>query len=257
MNVPKSNKFRVTGLSAALTAAIVVTTVFVEVQSPLIKLAKTAYAAKKKRQQIDLAQKKFYIQPLGRKLSNRAVNEVKTSLQTFYGFNVQVLKRRRLPRFAFYKPRRRYRAEKLLSHLGRVAPKDAYRIMGLTAKDISTTKGKYKDWGIMGLADLSGKHAVISMYRCKLGSRNRKHAVHRLAKVAVHEIGHTLGLDHCPTEGCLMEDARGTNKTCDREYLICPLCRRKLKALGYKIPFSPRPPWPKPKKWRPSKQKTP
>jgi archaemetzincin len=211
--------------------------------------ARPAQAATRGSKKIALQKKKFYIQPLGRKLSNKALREVKTALHAFYGFQVQILNRKRLPRFAYYKPRRRYRAEKLLSYLNKIAPKDTFRIMGLTATDISTTKGKYKDWGIMGLADLSGRHAVISMYRCRLGSKNRKHAIHRLAKVAVHEIGHTLGLEHCPTKGCLMEDANGTNKTCDREYLLCSRCRRKLTASGFKIPSNPKPPWPKPKSW--------
>ena len=200
---------------------------------------------------IPLAKKKFYIQPLGRRLSKKAVTEVKTALREFYGFKVVLLRRRRLPKFAYYKPRRRYRAEKLLDYLRRIAPADTFRIMGLTAVDISTTKGKYKDWGIMGLATLSGKSAVISMYRCRKGSKNRTHARHRLAKLAVHEIGHTLGLDHCPTYGCLMEDARGTNKTTDREHLLCPRCYAKLAKEGYLVSkTSPTPPWPKPKKWR-------
>ena len=47
------------------------------------------------------------------------------------------------------------------------------------------------------------------------------HARQRLAKVAVHEAGHTLGLEHCPTRGCLMEDAEGQVATCDREYDFC------------------------------------
>ena len=35
----------------------------------------------------------------------------------------------------------------------------------------------------------------------------------RLWKVAIHELGHTLGLPHCPNNGCLMQDAHGTVKT--------------------------------------------
>jgi archaemetzincin len=189
----------------------------------------------------------LYIQPLGRALSTKAVNEVKVAFREFYGFTVKLLPRKPLPKWAYYRPRRRYRAEKLLRYLKQIAPRDTFRIMGLTAVDISTTKGRFKDWGIMGLATLDGKACVISMYRCKRGSRNKAHARHRLAKVAVHEVGHTLGLDHCPNWGCLMEDARGTNKTTDREYLICQRCRRLLTGRGYVLPPNPKPPWPKPK----------
>lgn len=190
--------------------------------------------------------KKVYLQPLGDKhLSNRAVQIVKVGLQQFYGFAVVVLPRKQLPRRAYYRPRRRYRAEKLLDYLEQIMPDDTFRVLGITAVDISTTKGKYKDYGIMGLASLDGKLSVMSLYRCRAKTRAR--TLHRFGKVAVHEIGHTLGLPHCPSYGCLMEDARGTRKTADREYVLCSACRKQLNDLGYRLPPDPRPPWPKPK----------
>lgn len=204
-------------------------------------------AAPVKRTAPTLATKTLVIQPLGKRLSKRDVAEVVKALETFYGFRVKVLKRRKLPRFAYYRPRRRYRAEKLLTYLGRVAPKTAYRVLGLTAVDISTTKGSIYDWGIMGLADLSGRRCIISRHRCARGSKNRTHARHRLAKTAVHEIGHTLGLDHCPNRGCLLESGKGSNKTTDREYVLCNRCIRELRRKGIVLPPNPKPPWPKPK----------
>lgn len=194
-----------------------------------------------------LATKTLVIQPLGKRLSHKDVTEVVKGLKTFYGLRVKVLKRRKLPRFAYYRPRRRYRAEKLLTYLGRVAPKTAYRVLGLTAVDISTTKGRIYDWGIMGLADLSGRRCIISRYRCARGTKSRKHARHRLAKTAVHEIGHTLGLDHCPNQGCLLESGKGSNKTADRDYVLCKRCIRMLRKKGIVLPPNPKPPWPKPK----------
>ena len=190
--------------------------------------------------------KTIAIQPLGRRLSKQDVAMVVQGLKTFYGLPVQVLGRKKLPRSAYYRPRRRYRAEKLLGYLEQVGPRTAYRILGLTAVDISTTKGRHPDWGIMGLANLSGRLCIISRFRCQRGARNALHARYRLAKTAVHEIGHTLGLDHCPTRGCLLESGKGSNKTTDREYVLCPRCRAKLRRRGYNIPPNPSPPWPKP-----------
>jgi archaemetzincin len=188
----------------------------------------------------------IYIQPMGKALPQADVALVKKSLEIFTSLPVKLLPRVKLPKMAWYPPRRRWRAEKLLRFLGARMPKDGFRILGLTAADISTTKGKHKDWGVLGLANLAGTACVISSLRCHRRSRGKKHARIRLAKVAVHEIGHTLGLDHCPTRGCLLEDARGKVKTTDREYDMCPRCRAKLRKRGYALPAKPKIPWPKP-----------
>ena len=193
-----------------------------------------------------LSTKVLYLQPLGQELAPESVDLVETALREFYGFQIKRAEVRPLPPFAYYPPRKRYRAEKLLNYLGRIAPPDAFFVLGLTGVDISTTKGRIADWGIMGLATIDGHVAVMSMFRCRRGSRSVDHAQERLAKVAVHEVGHNLGLEHCPTRGCLMEDARGTNTTTDREYTLCPRCRRLLAEQDLVLPPNPRPPWPRP-----------
>jgi len=192
------------------------------------------------------AQKVLYLQPMGRSLEPQAITLVEKALTEFYSFEVQVGSPRPLPKAAFYRPRKRYRAEKLLTYLSNVAPQDAYRVLGLTGVDISTTKGRVRDWGIMGLASIDGRVSVMSMFRCVRGASSRQHGRERLGKTAVHEVGHTLGLLHCPTRGCLMEDARGKNTTSDREHLLCPTCRRLLTRSGYVLPPNPNPPWPEP-----------
>lgn len=190
----------------------------------------------------------LYLQPLGRGIADRDVSAVRAALVAFYGLTVEVLPREPLPRSAYYRPRRRYRAEKLLDVLARRLPDGGFRILGLTAVDISTTKGRYPDWGVIGLATLDGRSCVISLFRCRKKARSRAHARVRLAKTAVHEIGHTLGLEHCPTHGCLMEDARGQVKTSDREHDLCPRCRARLRRKGHRLVERPQIPWPRPQR---------
>ena len=189
-----------------------------------------------------------YLQPLGRALPDADVQAVKDALVGLYGAEVRVLERRDLPKRAWYPPRKRWRAEKLLDFLDELAPNDADQVLGLTADDISTTKGDVEDWGVMGLGEDPGRAAVISTFRCRKKTRARdpdEHARERLAKTAAHEIGHTLGLDHCPTRGCLMEDAEGSVLTTDREYDLCQKCRAKLAKQGRALPSPPSLPWPR------------
>lgn len=187
----------------------------------------------------------IYIQPLGKQLSDTDVELVKTALVSFYSLDVELLPRVELPKDAYYPPRKRYRADILLDFLAGRLPADGIRVLGLTGVDISTTKGDVYDWGILGLATMEGAACVISSFRARRVV-TAKEGRDRLAKVAVHEIGHTLGLPHCPTVGCLMEDAKGTVSTTDREYDLCARCRAALLASGRKIPESPKIPWPQP-----------
>jgi len=190
--------------------------------------------------------KAIYIQPLGDALPEEDVSLVVLALRELYGMDVRLLSRTPLPQAAYYPAGRRYRAERLLDYLAPRLPSDGERILGLTAADISTTKGKVYDWGVLGLGSMDGAAGVLSAFRCHKKSRGAEHARQRLAKVAVHEMGHTLGLPHCATGGCLMHDGEGSVLTTDTEYDLCSRCRARLASEGRPIPPSPKIPWPHP-----------
>ena len=134
-----------------------------------------------------------------------------------------------LPRAAWYAPRRRYRAERLLDALHGLLRAPATRILGVTEADISTTAHGVGDWGVLGLGDLGGTACVISTYRCRRTARDVAQASFRMVTSCVHEVGHTLGLEHCPDTRCLMTDARGSVLTVDRTSgHLCARCRRRL-----------------------------
>jgi archaemetzincin len=188
----------------------------------------------------------LYLQPLGGELATEDIDLVRRALTAIVGVETRVLRGAALPAAAFYPARRRYRADRLLDFLDGRLPAGGARILGLTGVDISTAKGPYADWGVLGLGRIGGASSVISEFRCRMKSRGPGQARERLAKVAVHETGHTLGLEHCPTHGCLMEDADGKVATCDLEYDFCDRCRQLAAAAGWPLPPSPKIPWNRP-----------
>jgi archaemetzincin len=168
------------------------------------------------------------VQPLGDfdpTLTSFAADEIRN----FYDLNVIIFPSRPLPSLAWYPVRSRYRADSLIDWLAREKPDSVNYIMGLTAKDISCTKDPYPDWGIFGLGFQPGPSCIISIFRLKRNNASDELLKDRFAKVLLHELGHNLGLPHCPTRGCMMEDANGTIVTVDNEKkYLCPLCLKLL-----------------------------
>lgn len=169
------------------------------------------------------------VQPYGEVPAAR-IEVVRKGLEAAFGAKVAMLPARPLPKEAWYGPRKRYRADALLDDLSAKSPEKYPVVVGLTAKDISTTKGEHEDWGIFGLGQVDGRVCVVSTFR--LGARGADEARlrERLRKVAIHECGHVMGLPHCSAPGCVMADAEGTIDTVDGETgAFCEECRKGWK----------------------------
>jgi archaemetzincin len=142
-----------------------------------------------------------------------------------YGFEVKVLEARAMPRGAWYGPRKRWRADRVLDWLdgaGWPQGSGCTFVVGLTSEDISTTTERAKDWGVMGLGQLGGRAAVVSSFRTHRGLKAPHTATRRFVKVVNHEIGHVLGVPHVRGAQCLMSDAEGSALSTDQQHgLLC------------------------------------
>lgn len=148
------------------------------------------------------------IVPMG-EVRPELVRSIVAGLEREVNATIRIDPARPLPKEAWYAPRKRWRAEKLLAAIDRALPPDAWKTLLVVDVEISTTKDDHFDWGIGGLGNIGGASAVVSTYLIRKHTRGAALLEERLRKLAVHEVGHTLGLPHCEVFACVMSDAEG------------------------------------------------
>ena len=153
--------------------------------------------------------------------------EISENIRKIYP-KIKILKPIKFPQNTYYEPRNRYRADSIIKYLRTKTPNNCVTL-ALTNKDISVTKGKVADFGVMGLGYRPGKACVASSFRLNTKNKNEQ-----FYKIAIHELGHTQGLKHCPDKTCFMRDAEGKNPT-NEEKDFCQNCKKVLRSKHWKI----------------------
>lgn len=93
------------------------------------------------------------------------------------------------------------------------------RVLGLTAVDLFARDYNF----VFGQARIMGRPAVVSIAR--LGKPSTELFRERLAKEAVHELGHTLGIGHCENRECVMRFSNTLAETDRKTRWFCRVCR--------------------------------
>lgn len=157
----------------------------------------------------------------------KQLEEISENIRKIYP-KIKILEPIDFPKNAFYQPRNRYRADSIIKYLRTKTPNNCVTL-ALTNKDISVTKGKVADFGVMGLGYRPGNACVASSFRLNTINKNEQ-----FYKIAIHELGHTQGLKHCPDKTCFMRDAEGKNPT-NEEKDFCQNCKKVLRSKHWKI----------------------
>lgn len=162
------------------------------------------------------------------------------AIQNTYQCKAHILDRIKMPaNFYTHIKSPRYRADSILNFLTKIKSDSFDVVLGLTHFDISFTKRdawgrpkqpieRYSDWGIFGLAHCPGVSCIVSSYR--LNHAHARLRMERMKKVAIHEVGHTMGLSHCRNKHCVMTDIEEQLKHLDNAHSsLCSQCWQKLR----------------------------
>jgi archaemetzincin len=122
--------------------------------------------------------------------------------------------------------RRQHSSRGLLAWLGARRPADAARVIGLTDVDLFIPILTF----VFGEAQLDGATAVVSTHRLAEGRASGSLA--RLIKESVHELGHTFGLVHCGTPGCVMSRSPNVRAIDAKGARLCPVCRERYRIAS-------------------------
>ena len=145
------------------------------------------------------------------------VSVIAANLQTILGLNTRVLAVQPVPEYAFLARRGQYDGGKILQALTAVPAGSQFRL-AVVAVDIFTPILTF----VFGESQLGGIAAVISVFRTK--SNNRKTSYDRAAKIAIHEVGHLLGIVHCRAPDCLMGFSNNLDKLDTLPLRFCDAC---------------------------------
>jgi archaemetzincin len=148
-------------------------------------------------------------------------------LRSVYDCDATLHDARALPEDAYDENRGQYRAEAFIELAGHVG--SAEKNIAITTEDLFYRRRNY----VFGLAYLSGNGSVVSTYRLQTaadgGRLDRSEDdvfSERVRKEVVHEIGHTLGLEHCNNETCVMNFSPTVREVDVKEQYFCDDCRQ-------------------------------
>lgn len=132
-----------------------------------------------------------------------------------------------LPQERWHQHRGQHLASLLLARLPSPAS-SGDRVLGVVDVDIFAPGLNF----VFGEADIAGKRGLISLKRLRQEfyglPQDENLFRQRALKEAVHELGHTYGLGHCPDAACVMHFSNSLHDTDVKGWNFCPSCRKKM-----------------------------
>lgn len=171
--------------------------------------------------------KKILIVPIG-SVDADILKNIVNALEKIFHSRVELGKEIPIPQDSYDSKRRQYHSTIILKKMQVVKPKSFDMMLCVTDVDLYVPQLNF----VFGEADVSSRVTVVSLTRLRqefYGLRPDKRVFHeRAIKEAIHELGHTYGLDHCQNPKCIMYFSNSIRDTDRKGPGFCNNCKNKL-----------------------------
>ena len=145
-------------------------------------------------------------------------------VQRIFGFPVEKIPLLPDLNFALDPKRNQYYSTVILEKLAELAPPQSVKVLAVACVDLFIPILTY----VYGEAQLGGKTCIISTFRLNeeiaLSEADKTIRI-RVVKEAIHELGHTFKLRHCPDPFCIMHYCRTIGDVDNKSDQLCRHCK--------------------------------
>ena len=171
--------------------------------------------------------KHLQLLPIG-KLDGGLLMELAPAVADTFRMPCEILSRALDPEFAFHGERQQYHSSEILQRMQSFLAPNSWRVLGVAAVDLYIPILTF----VFGEAQVGGPCAVVSLHRLRQEfyglPEDQEILRYRLAKEAVHEIGHTLDLTHCDAYRCAMAPSHAVEWIDLKDSSLCASCQSQI-----------------------------
>lgn len=164
-------------------------------------------------------------------IDSSILKDIADALEKTFHCKVEFDKEIPVPELAYNKKRGQYHSTKILNVLKQFKTREFQRVLGVMDADLYVPELNF----VFGEADILAGVTVIALSRLRqefYGLNPDRNLFHlRAVKEAIHEIGHTYGLGHCPDTKCIMYFSNSLKDTDRKGPGFCNICKHELDIL--------------------------